>query len=323
MKFIIADASGTMADILYNDIYKNDCFIIINKEKLNRVVRFFLSYRFRRTLLFWPFKKSIYKRLFLKYARDEELCFYFGIFWFDKKLFRMVKKKYPNCKMVFNFHDVVETKIVLFPELSIDELKTTFDLIYTYNLLDAKRYGFLYIPDMYSKFDISDLHLFPHYDVVFVGAAKNRLSKIIEIRDLLNAYGLKCWFYIVVPNANVTTQSRPDVIYSTKYLSFKEVIGRQISSDYILEITQDGCEDSTLRFWDAVMYNKRIITNCLAVKKYKYYNPNFVCCFEKPSDIKKTFFNPNILVDFHYNDDISPVSIFKKIENDLKENDNK
>ena len=322
MKFVIADVSGFMTEVLYNDIIGLDDYIIINKSEiysnkfLNKICKLNISLKANKYLRM-PLKMFFYKKIFGGFEDSESLCFYFGIFWYDLELFDYIRSHYPKAKLVFNFHDTIASKEKIFKSFDINDIKRRFDLIYTYSILDSKKYALDYTPDMYSKFNLSSLKTYPTYDVVFIGAAKDRLATILEIYDKLEANNISCWFYIVGA-PKMLKEEREGVIYSDKYLPFKEVIARQIQAKCLLEVTQSGCTDATLRFWDAVMYNKKILTNCEAVLNYSYYDPKKVLLFKSIKEINADFVTSEIDVDYHYSGDISPVTIFRQIQNKLE-----
>ena len=327
MKYIIADASGDMAKILYNDLIGKEDYVVIDKAKLyknkmlNMLARANISID-QNIKHKMPLKKFFYKCIFGHFDKSQNLCFYFGTAWYDPELVDYLKKKYPSAKFVLNFHDTVESKLKRFPYMNVQQIKDEFDLIYTYSEVDQIKYGFEYTPDMYSKLDASQIMNFPESDVVFVGAAKDRLSVICSIFKKLSDAGLNCWFYIVGAKEE-EKQYTDKIIYSDKYLPFLELISRQYHAKCILEVTQPGSEDATLRFWDAVMYNKRIITNCSAVKKYSYYSEKMVMVFDSIEDINPEFVNEMENVNFNYEGDISPVKVFEQIGKKLSsENEN-
>lgn len=320
MKFVIADATTDMAVILYNDILNDNNFYIIDKNKLyknrliNKICLYNISLRknFKRKM---PLKMFFYKQIF-KGLRDLDLCFYFGTSWYDPDLIKLLKKMYPSAKFVLNFHDTVESKLNRFPYMDINQLKTEFNLIYTYDFEDSQEYGFNFIPDMYSRLNEKQIPLYPKYDVVFVGAAKDRLSDIIKAFEAITSAGCTCWFYIV--GAKDDEKKHEDkIVYSNNYLPFSEVVGRQINANCILELAQRGSDEPTLRFWDAVMYNKKLISNCKLISNYKYYNPSFVQLITDTSSIDIDFITREIEVDYKYDGDVSPKKVFETIEKDL------
>ena len=125
MRFVIADVSGYMTDVLYNDIIGDPKYIIINKRKiyniklLNDFCQANISLRINRKHRM-PLKMFFYKKIFGHFTNSRDLVFYFGIFWYDPDLIKYIKSKYPNAKLVFNFHDTVDSKVKLFKNLSVE-----------------------------------------------------------------------------------------------------------------------------------------------------------------------------------------------------------
>lgn len=318
MKFVIADVAGSFAPIVYADLKGNDKYSIIIKDKLfpnpfrNKIAWLNLSLRANAQFTM-PLKKYYYKKVFGKFPEDD-ICFYLGTSWYDKDLFLFLRKRYPKCKIVFHFHDTVDFKLKTIPKLDIDVLKQNVDLILTYNKNDADRYSFIYCPDMYSRIDEEKIIKYPPCDVVFIGAAKDRMTKIIQAFEKFEKAGKKCWFYILGAKES-EKKHRDKIIYSDNPISFFEVISRQLSARAILEITQGGTQDATLRFWDAVMYNKLLFTDCTAVQNYSYFNNQFIDCFQDPSAINIDLLETDLsLVNYHYRNDISPIYILDGIE---------
>lgn len=322
MKFVVADGGKGMIDILYNDLRKDTRFDVINKYCyfkngfLNKLCLLNISVSLNLRIRM-PLKLFFYKKIFGNYHKEKDICFFFGTSWFDPELFTYLRKEYPYCHLVFNFHDTVESKLNRFKNMDIPYLKNTFDLIYTFSEIDQNKYGFEYTPDMYSKQSISKIKNYPFYDVVFIGAAKDRVKKILAIYEKLTAMGLSCWFCIVRAKED-EKKYKDKIFYTDKNVPFDEVISRQYHARCLLEITQEGAVDATLRFWDAVMYNKLVITNCHAVKKYQYYNPEFVLLINNADDINAEFFKQDKKVNFNYNGDVSPISVFNAIEQKLQ-----
>lgn len=323
--FIIADASGDMAKILYNDLNKNpEKYVVLDKLHLfnNRLYNYLCRLSISLTLnkhFKMPLKKYFYRTILKRFVGIDDLCFYLGIAWFDQDLVDLIKKTYPKAKLVLNFHDTVESKLKWFSDMNVDKIKRDFNLVYTYSMQDVKKYGFEYTPDMYSKLGNNSIPKFDTCDLVFVGRAKGREETLAQIHRNLVSRGVRCWFYLMdVPKGKRQYQV-DGFYYGDKPIPFLEVIGRHVSARCILEVTQEGCVDATLRFWDAVLYNKKIITNCSAVKEYDYYNPNYVFVFDKIDEIDERFIFSSNQVDYHYKGDISPIRVFDNIDKRLSQ----
>ena len=153
----------------------------------------------------------------------------------------------------------------------------------------------------------------PHSDVVFVGAAKDRLPLIRQLYHRFTNAGLKCDFYVT----EVPESERLDdgIVYGDKNLTFPEYIAREVASDCLLEILQKGSTGRTYRMMEAIIYNKKLITNCPEIKDTPYYNKDYVLYFEDEGQITADCVNKDIgIVDYNYQNDFSPIKYLKFLD---------
>ncbi len=74
---------------------------------------------------------------------------------------------------------------------------------------------------------------------------------------------------------------------------------------------------ATLRTFEAVVYNKRLLTNNPFVNEFPYFRADYMKYFNDIGDIRKihTSFFKEDLTDYCYNDEFSPRNLFDEIEN--------
>ncbi len=58
------------------------------------------------------------------------------------------------------------------------------------------------------------------------------------------------------------------------YISYTDNIRHVLQSRILIEITQDGQHDVTLRALEAQLYKKKLITTCTAIRQYDFYSPD-------------------------------------------------
>ncbi|WP_218121415.1 hypothetical protein [Alkalibacterium thalassium] len=216
---------------------------------------------------------------------------------------------------MFYFSDTVESKLRAIPELSVQYLKKQFDLVLSYNYEDVKKYELKYTSIYYSKMSDSILKTIPKFesvDVLFIGAARNRLDIIRKAYAKLINAGLSCYFFVV---SDQTLEAYNDgIYYSSKAMPFKEYLGRTISSKCILEIVDTKTTGGTLRFWEAIMYDKKLITNYKYTKDSKFYNPKSIHYYSSIEDINPTFATNGHDVSHNYNNENSPIYFLELID---------
>ncbi|MDE6444893.1 MAG: hypothetical protein K2K64_10825, partial [Muribaculaceae bacterium] len=237
------------------------------------------------------------------------------------------RRFYPKAKIVVYFTDLIKINNMRFSNAPIDinYLKSLSDLILTYDPEEACHFGLTYYPVPLSRIEnISDVK--EVWDVYFIGQAKNRLPLIMQTYHALSKKGLKVNFIISgVPKNN--QENLPGITYINGIsLSYKENIRTVLRSKCLLEIIQKNSTGDTIRTKEALVYNKKLLTNNPLIVNAPFYNPEYICYFENPDDINPEFIKglaKDEVVDYHYKDQLSPLRLLEFIENHLNNEDKK
>lgn len=129
----------------------------------------------------------------------------------------------------------------------------------TFDEQDAIKYGLNYVPQFYRKPEkITDVSI--KQDFFFCGREKGRKEIVEYYRHRLSVYG-NCDFYIV------DNRQRKDA------LAYKDYLEKIKSSNVLCEINQENQLGLTVRALEALFFNKKLITNNVAVKEYDFYCP--------------------------------------------------
>ncbi|WP_424769276.1 hypothetical protein [Paenibacillus sp. sgz302251] len=295
---------------------------LFRSKLLNFLCKLHLSHRVNKKINLpfkWIWNKTLFKNDF---SDNDKLCFVFTPGWYYPEFIEYLKKRYKSSKFVFYFSDTIESKLKVMPSLDITYLKENFDLVLSYNQQDVEKYNLKYTSIYYSKMPQSWLESLPRFDqvdVLFIGAARNRLVEIKRAYDKLTNAGLNCYFYVVSNSAERESDDK-GIYYSTKGMPFKEYLGRTLSTKSILEILDTNTAGSTLRFWESVMYDKKLITNYPYVQKSMFYNPLYMHYFSSVDEIEPSFISKKNQVRYNYKGENSPVRFLELIENYLAEN---
>ena len=92
-----------------------------------------------------------------------------------------------------------------------------------------------------------------------------------------------------------------------------KMLRKELEANCILEVLKGDAHSCTLRFWEAVMYNKKLYTNWKGVVNSPYYNPKYIKVFEKPDDIDLDFIRERLDVDYNYQGELSPIHLLNRI----------
>ncbi len=266
-----------------------------------------------------PFKKLWYPYYFKPQFDDRPICFVISNFKFSKEYYLYLKRKYPNAKFVKIHRDLQKFFPIWYPHLTKEFCDEYFDLSLTFDSGEARKYGMLYFDEFESKIKIERAPDYPLCDVFFAGKAKDRLPILMEVYNRLTSAGVKCNFYLTGVDAE-NRIPHEGIEYADAQMKYKDMLYRTVNARCILEINQEGANGYTSRFIEAVMYDKKLITNNSFIKSSKFYNPKNICCFDDVSEIPLDFaVEGTENVNFNYNGEFSPIHLIEQIDVALME----
>lgn len=288
-------------DIIVNHYPLQGYFILIRylyKLCINRKWRFF-------TRLWYPY---VFRNTF---KDDKPICFV-CIRYPHPHYFMYLRSNYPNCKIIIMSRDLIHTHMHEYNMYKKFKDKT-YDYWMTYDEGESKKYGFKHFDEFESKIPIQISKDYPIADVFFTGRAKDRLPRLVEIYDKLTQDGIKCLFLIM--GAPQKTQIQRDGIkYINKPIPYSEMLRMTVNSICLLDLNQSECDGYTSRILEAIMYNKKLITDNATILKTKYYNPHYVLYIKSAMDIDSTFVKDKIEVNYHYDNEFSPINRIARID---------
>ena len=185
-----------------------------------------------------------------------------------------------------------------------------FDYIFTFDPTDAQMYGFIYLNAPYSMLSNNESTEATN-DLIFVGTAKGRLESILAVFESGEKSGINMLF--MIDRVARSLQKEDGMIIYNKRIPYSEIVEKDKASNCILEIIQSGQSGATLRYYEAVCYNKKLLTNNKNVVNLPFYNPDYIHVFEKPEDIDWDWVRERIPVDYHYDGRFSPTHLIDKI----------
>lgn len=262
-----------------------------------------------------PLKNLWYPYYFKDHFTDDKpYCFVFASTSYTFEYMEYLRKKYPNCKIVKIHRDLVKIAHSN-PLYSEENMNRVFDLRLTFDEGEAAEYGMEHFDEIESKIDIAKDPNYPLTDVFFAGKAKDRLPKLIEAYDRFTSFGLKCDFFIthVSPEEQI---HREGITYSDKFMPYTEMLYRSVNARFMFDINQTGAVGYTSRFLEAVIYNKRFITDNKAVKNTRFFKSGDILYYENVYDIEKEFFEKSE-ADYQYANEFSPIHLLRIIDREL------
>ena len=201
---------------------------------------------------------------------------------FSEKYLCYLKKKYPNSKFCFLFVNPANAyNIEKFNKVSV-----FYDKVFSFIPDDVNKYGWLYYTGCYCPIELPDSNL-PHSDIFFIGSDKGRLEKILDVYSWMTARGFKCDFYITDVDKSKIIHGN-GIVYNRR-ITYEEVLQHIQKTDCILEVLLDGCNYSSIRTFEAMVYKKKLLTTNCKINHESFYNPSIMRCFNRASDIDEEF----------------------------------
>lgn len=187
-----------------------------------------------------------------------------------------------------------------------------FDRVMTFDPDDAKRYNMELCFTPYSKVPVDITK--ESAQLYFCGSNSNRIlwlyliwynarnRDIAVIFDLVGCQPFKHFF-----------EDDPGVHFCEGFLDYSASLSRMQGASCILDITQSGQTGFTLRPYEAVVYNKKLLTNNKRIFEFKYYDERYMKYFERIDDIDWNWLSESVMVDYGYTGEFSPSILMQRL----------
>ena len=306
------------------------CFPVVFEHKL-RVLRFLTGRKLKRLMerhtviqrLFGPIAKAAAKlprpidlrrlRPLLSDAEENYLilCVGIGYEWVNPRLVKTLKDD-PLCHhVIFYLIDSVADNAVAYGR-SMDDLLALFrmfDNVFTYNAADAEQFSdcvqYIDIP-LWTTNPPPMRIAPPSADLYFCGRNKNRRDLVASISDRLARAGMKC-SCLLADREN--PEASPD-----RWVPYEDTLRGLFDANCVLEVLTKTNAAPTLRFKEAVVYNKKLLTNNPNISALPYYDPRWMRTFQTAEDIDLDWLHAVEPVDYGYQGDYSAQTFLNRVE---------
>lgn len=228
----------------------------------------------------------------------------------------------PNVKSVLIMINAVASSDIRHSKREIESIG--WDEIYTFDRGDAQKYGYKYLGCCYySKYDEEKLNEVStsdkRSDIYYIGTLLNcRKQLTLSVYEWLRQNELSIEFHLFKSGIEryETFPYADEIDYYTSnrgLIPYKDILASIIKSNVILEIVQYHQSGPTLRYFEAVCYNKKLLTNNPYIHTFPLYDERYMKVFQNVEDIDIKWICEVIDVDYHYNNEFSPVHLLEKI----------
>lgn len=246
---------------------------------------------------------------------DEGVVIYFNSGFkteYNAEFVAKLKKKYPKYKHVLYIVDPIPTFGYEENQNVIDEM----DLVYCINEKDALERGYRYFPLIYSKCVKEESNLSDKdydIDLYYLGSGDDRTSKLCDIANLCETNGLRSNLFVLSGD----DKTENGIHFLKKPINYGENIKNINKANCLLEIMHAGYNNPTQRYAEAVVYNKKLLSDNPNIVNFDFYNSENMKIFNKFDTDVISFIKDDKKVDYGYAGEFSPVEFIGRVENDL------
>ncbi len=285
--------------------YRNQIFRFLYKNKVNNL----LNNSFERII-----RPHYTLETALESVSNKKSCVIFNNaslkMFYNTDNLRKIKDKFPNTKFVLYFLDsVFQPTAKRAFELSKSGI---FDLVYTYSKQDAERYSMIYYPTPYSK--LNSPREASNKGVYFCGGDKGRVEELKKFARKCREENVTYKFTVLGDenksndyfHVNSTMTAQP----------YSRVLNDSLNYNCILDLVQESRKGVhpgySLRVYEALVYNRVLVTNNPRITEFKYYNPNTMHYIKSADDFNRSWLN--VVVENNYDNQFSPIHLAEDIE---------
>ncbi len=311
--YIIKEESNynTMIDFLFKEAniidfteLKHSEFIeFMTKNKVQKVMSRFVNPLLKKKFDIYNFFKQINSG-----ERNNYIIFLNSSFINSKypvSVLKSYKKKWPNMRFILLYIDIVSHPV----SWQANKLRENdiFDMVYTVDEKDARKYSFNFIRTPYSTVDEYKNKKI-NKDLYFCGVTKDRGSTLLSLIDYASCNDVQIQMDVMCKETERNDfKKRKCVNLLDDYVAYDVLLEKTLNARCILDLVQNGQSALTLRPYEAVVYNRKLLTNSKSIFEFEFFDPRYMQYFEKVEDIDWGWVKEDIDIDYDYNGEFSPV----------------
>ena len=315
MKFLMVDDEHDLYRVMMADLFRQKDYDVEEIPRMNLPAIWQKLYNLHYTYRFdIPFK-FVWGRFYAlhKYPFQPEetyiVLFMNGSFrkHFDRHYLEKIKRKHPNVKLALLLFD----HSTYFGAIRCLQMRDVFDYAFSFDVEDCRKYN---MEKFYTCFSIPEnLQKEKRLEstAYFVGSSAGRLDLLKRTFAKITKEVENCKFYITeVPETETTPIS--GVIYNTP-IPFQQEMQMAYNTNCVIEVMKPNQTGITLRVCEAVLFNKKLLTNNKSIKQLPFYDARYMSVFSDANDVDVDFLKAELDVQYDYHGEFSPVRILERI----------
>ncbi|MBD5467254.1 MAG: hypothetical protein HDR21_03760 [Lachnospiraceae bacterium] len=229
---------------------------------------------------------------------------------------RYLKRKYHARLVLLIVNQIADKKHPRFGRQDLDKLRSIFDVMVSADRADAERFSLEYVPNIYSKRDFCGSK--KAVSLYYTGKNKSGREQILtEFVKRLREAGISFSFSLT----GVSDTGKRKGIKEKAFRGYPEILREVQDAECLLEILEDRQTSMTLRYMEALCYNKKLLTNNQNIIHLAGYDERYMRIFDPNhvEDIDLEFVRQRVDVKYDYNNEYSPENFMRKVLKLLRE----
>lgn len=256
-----------------------------------------------------PYKEIWFKRALKKieFQNTNPICFiWYSHFLTEIKrgIVEEIRKELPDSKHVYYFTDAkrVETE-------DLEWLKQKMDVMGVFDPVVAEKKEIEFWPNVYPH--ILETKCEEEYDLCFIGKDRGRKEKLEEIARMCEEKGIRTAFYLLTSSKERAVSS---INYMDELIPYEKALEIVKKSRCLLELRMDALNTCSVRVQEAVIFNKKILTDNYNVERMPCCNGSkYIAYFNEVEDVDWSFVKDSVGVDYSYDGQFSAKAFLKTI----------
>ena len=287
------------------------------KGKINQFIKSVLLSMTLNSKFHVPFQEVYYNLHHYPFKKEDDYYVILpstSISQYSLCYLKKFKQKNSNVHLIALLTDSMHASS---PHLNLVRDKLFSDVWYkvlTYDKYDAKEYGFTWFGyTYYSDFT----HIKPSNkisDIYYIGFEKgHREGKIADIYEYLKQNDVDACFKVIHKKGDEFVKGS-SLAYTQNKIPYPQVISEIQSTNCILEMLQENQESQSLRYFESIVFNKKLLSNNKHLSELPYYNEKYMKYFDKIEDIDPNWVKEKTNIDYGYKGEFSPIYLIDFIQ---------
>lgn len=190
--------------------------------------------------------------------------------------------------------------------------KKVFDRVMTFDPNDAKKYNMELCSTPYSKLDMDETQ--EDIQLYYCGTNSGRIFWLYRIWQNARERGIAVKYDLVGCQAfKEFFEKDTGIRFHESHVEYPQLLREMQRASCILDFTQSGQSGFTLRPYEAVVYNKKLLTNNKRIFDFQFYDERYMRYFEKFDDIDWNWLREPVSVDYGYKGEFSPKILLQRL----------